>query len=100
MGVTIGVTGPFTTSGSAAVRAALTGVDVPVGAMAVEMGAAAVVDVADRAVPSNVTLLYASLSIFDADAEMPLSASEVLTALLPRRMNVVVPVGIVTGPKA
>jgi hypothetical protein len=32
-------------------------VDAPVGALAVETGAAAVVDVADRAVPSNVTLL-------------------------------------------
>jgi len=58
VGVTIGVTGPFTTTGSAAVRAALTAVGAPVGATAVETGAAAAaVDVAVRAVPSNVMLL-------------------------------------------
>jgi len=36
VGVTIGVTGPFTTTGSAAVRAALTAVGAPVAALAVE----------------------------------------------------------------
>ena len=57
VGATIGLTGPFTTKGSAAVRAALAAVDAPVGALAVDVGVAAAVDVADRAVPSNVTLL-------------------------------------------
>jgi hypothetical protein len=38
------------------------------------------------------------LSIFTADAGMPLIVSEVLTVLVLRSVNVVVPLGIVTGP--
>jgi len=69
--VTIGLTGPFTTTGSAAVRAAVAVGDAAVGAVevaAVDVGVATAVDVADRVVPSNVAVLYASLSIFTADA--------------------------------
>jgi hypothetical protein len=40
------------------------------------------------------------LSIFTADAGMLLITSVVLTVLVPRRLHVVVPVGIVTGPNA
>jgi hypothetical protein len=80
VGVTIGLTGPFTTTGSAAARAAIAVGDAAVGAIevnavevgavevgavevdavevgAVEVGVATAVDVADRVVPSNVAVL-------------------------------------------